>query len=158
MKVTDRHRVRGKIRSVRGPHREDHGILTTSVYIDCGYVQGFGGLALDEGLADDYVHDLCATFGVRGMDELVGKECYALYSFGEYNELIEGLESADTGKRFLHNAWRKKLAPDTRSILDQKRENLENDIAWAERRAAESRQRLQELSASFVDWEIGVPR
>lgn len=119
-----------------------------------GVGQGFGGLLFDNAeAADDYVRDLCAAFGVHAMIELVGKKCFALYSFGEHNEFIEGLESCDTGRRFLHNAWRKKRFPDTRDRLSQEKERLWREIAWAEWRAAEAKNRLDTLESRYVDWE-----
>jgi hypothetical protein len=154
MSITKRHRIRGKVLSVEGPHDNDHGGLTTWVHLKLdGWHQGFGGLMLDAGLADDYVRDLCVAFGVRGLDELVGKECCALYSFNDSTETIEGLESIDTRRRFLHNAWRKKHFPETKSILEQQRERLKSTLAWAEIRAREARSDLAKLTDSYIDWE-----
>lgn len=155
MNITERHRVRGKIESVKGPHDNDHGGLTTWVHLELGtgWHQGFGGLMLDARLADSYVRDLCVAFGVRGIDELVGKECYALYCFGEHNETIEGLESVETGQRFLHNAWRKRHFPDTKSTFEQEYAREQSTLEWAERRARQSRHRLATLEDSYVNWE-----
>lgn len=156
MNITDKHRVRGKVESVKGPHDNDHGGLSTWVHLELnsGWHQGFGGLHLDPRLADDYVRDLCVAFNVRGMDELVGKECFALYSFGDFNETIEGLESADTGRRFLHNSWRKKNFPEkTKSVYEQELGRVESEIAWAERRGREAKAKLVVLASKYVDWE-----
>jgi len=151
--ITDRHRVRGRITAIEGPH-EDRGFTTTWVSLAFGCtIQGFGGLMLDAALADDYVRDLCVAFGVRGMDELVGKECDALYSFGSFNEPIEGLESVDTGRRFLHNAWRKKHFPETESTFEQERDRIKKTIACTKRRLAEEQERLARLADNYVDWE-----
>lgn len=155
-KKDDRHRVPAVIESVKGPHTEDHGILTTMVTVKAGYGyhQGFGGLCLDKGkIANSYVSALCKAFDVKTMDELVGKKCFALYCFGEHNEPIEGLESADTGRRFLHNAWRKKHFPETVNTLAQKIESIRSTIAWAKRRVVEEEARLAALKSHYVDWE-----
>lgn len=153
--MSDKHRKPGAVRSVSPPFIEDHGILTTNVYVDldeCG-TQGFGGLALNPILAKDYVARLCATFGVKDMSALVGKKCYALYSFDGFNELIEGLESADTGHRFLHNAWRRLHFPETKSVYAQKVESIQREIAHLRSRCADEEARLMRLRASHVDWE-----
>lgn len=151
----DKHRVHGVIESVEGPHDNNRGALTTWVHLKLttGFYQGVGGLILNAALADDYVCDLCTAFNVRAMDELVGKECYALYSFDSFNALIEGLESVDTGRRFIHTAWRRKHFPETRSNYDQEVERITSEIAWAERRAEDGRRRLRTLSAHYVEWE-----
>lgn len=152
----DRHRVPASIESVEGPRREDHGILTTNVTIKAGYGyhQGFGGLDLcNQKLADDYVAALCKTFAVNKFSDLIGKKCFALYCFGEYNEPIEGLECADTGQRFLHNVWRKKHFPDTVGTLQQRTESIESTIAWAKRRLVEEEARLSSIKKHYVDWE-----
>jgi hypothetical protein len=152
--VTDRHRVRGKIDLTEGPYVEDHGILTMWVGIEMGgNYQRFGGLVLDKNLAEDYVRQLCRTFGVTTLDELEGEECYALYSFGTYSDPIEGIESVKTGRRFLHQTWRKQHFPETPDVLEEKRASILREIAWAEGRAAEERVRLATVGQKFVDWE-----
>lgn len=148
------HRMKATVDYVKKPHDNDHGGITTWVGLDIkkGMNQGFGGLMLNEALADDYVRDLCAAFGVRGMDELVGKECYALYAFSDRLN-IEGLESVETGRRFLHNTWRKKHFPNTKSLFEQKQDGYASEIVWAERRAQDARERLSKMQEDYFDWE-----
>ena len=152
-----RYRVAGVVESVSKPAIEDHGILTMYVTIALnggkGSHQGFGGLALNNKIVNSYVRELCETFDVLNLSDLKGKKCFALYSFDSLNEPIEGLESLDTGKRFLHNVWRKKHFPETGSVLYQKRESLCLSLACAERRVLELREKLSKLEDEFVDWK-----
>lgn len=152
--MMDRHRVKGKVVSVSPPHNNDHGGLTTWVHLvfDDGN-QGFGGLILDKQLAVDYVNDMCSALGVGSMEEMVGQEYYVLYSFGRYNEPIEGLESVTTGKRFLHNVWRKKYFPKTQSVFEQEYDRIHGMIEWAKRRVNEEQHKIVNLKKEYVDWE-----
>ena len=155
MTKEDRHRVIAIIEDVEGPYVEDHGILTTNITVKAGYGyhQGFGGLCLGEKkYADDYVATLCKAFGVKKLKELIGKKCFLLYSFGDLNEPIEGLESIDTGKRFLHNEWRKKHWPETKSTFKQEVERIESTISWTKRRMMEAQKRLTTLKSKYKDW------
>lgn len=118
----------GKIESVfQGP--EDHDIITCSVHIefDSGGAQGFGYLALGN-LLEDFVNDLCATFNVKNLKDLIGKKCFALRCFSGHNEPIDGLESIETGKKFIINHWRKKHFANTKTTLQDKIESLNNRI------------------------------
>lgn len=153
--ITDRHRVAAVIESVRAPYLEEsHGVLTTDLYLTFGSgMQMFGGLAFDSMTgAHDYLTELCAAFGVQHFVDLRGKRCFALYSFGKYNELIEGLESVDTGRRFVQNAWRAKHCPGTPSVLEQKQARVRAEVARMERQIAESTTKLDALAREFVDW------
>lgn len=153
--MNDAYREHGTINSVKGPHTEDHGILTTWVFIDFtkGCSQGFGGIMLDAKLAESYTKDLCAAFGVKTIEDLAGKKCYALKSFSGWNEPIEGIESADTGCRFLHNRWRKKHFMDTTDVLSNRKKSVENEISFLNRRLDEEKLKLTKLSKDFVDWD-----
>lgn len=154
--VTDRHRVAAVIESVRAPYLEEsHRVLTTDLYLKLGSsaVQGFGGLAFESMTeAHDYLTELCGAFGVQHFVDLRGKRCFALYSFGKYNELVEGLESVDTGRRFVQNAWRAKHCPGTPSVLEQKQAHVRAEVARMERQIAESKTKLDALAREFVDW------
>jgi hypothetical protein len=131
--------------------REDHGILTAVVRIefDGGGGQGFGCLAFaNERIADDFVVDLCTTFGVKRLQDLHGRRCIALRCFGYNNELIEALEAPD-GKRFVLTAWRRKHDPDAPTPLEARSQQVEREIALLERRLVEERARLRRLSAEY---------
>lgn len=154
MKTKKQKRVSAIIDSVREPHSNERGSLTVWTYLKMGaWYQGFGGLALDEELANSYVHDLCAAFAVRNLGDLVGKKCFALYAFSGLNEPIEGLESASGGRRFIHNAWRRKHFPDTRSLLDRRLVSVESALNMAKNRLENLRLEYAELPEDFIDWE-----
>jgi len=157
----DRTRERGKIRKVSV--EENHGFKTVWCSIEFGCaVQGFGGLALQKWDGDDnagglvfeaYARDLCAAFGVRQLEDLEGKECFALRCFDTWNEPIEGLESVETGRRFLHSVWRRTQFGSGPTPLEDKIESLESAARSGERRAAEARNALKTVRARYVDWE-----
>jgi hypothetical protein len=153
-----RHRAPGTIDKVNPPHMDDHGLMTW-VFVniggdDRGGHQGFGGMAFEnESMAEDYVDDLCATFGVKHMEDLVGKKCYVLYAFAEVNEMIAGLEACDTGKRFLHSAWYKRHHPDAQSVLERRRNSVAGTISLLQLRLAEAEKALASVGDQYVDWE-----
>lgn len=153
----DRHRQHATIKSAKGPHKGYHDILTVDLYLDftSGMCQSFGGLCLDDKLAPSYIQSICQTFGVTEFPQLVDKKCYALYSFDGWNESIEGLESADTGRRFLHEVWRRENCPNVvrKTILERRSEEMFSTALRLEKQAKEVRQRLQFLGNHFVDWE-----
>lgn len=154
-KVTDKHRIHGRIEDAQSPYVEDHGILTVTIGLKLDhFYQKFGGLVLEPHTADDFVRQLCITFGVRGIDELVGEECYALYSFGRYHEPAEGLESVKTGRRFLLNTWCRMHYPkQTEDRLVHAQKRVKNEIAFLERRIEEEKDKLAALPGLYIDWE-----
>lgn len=155
MSILNQSKQPAKIESVQGPFKENHGLLTTMVHLDLGGAhQGFGGLALNEKLAESYVRDLCDTFAVERLEDLVGMHCYALYSWrGSLNYLIEGLECVHNGRRFLHNVWRKKHFPETPSVYWQRFDAIERNIMFYERRIEELQKEQSTLADNYVDWE-----
>ena len=97
---------------------EDHGILTLLIDLhkEEGFHQGFGMYSLDQydeklkrrkGTAAgmDYVIQILNVFGVRKLEDIKGKMCYALYRPDD--ELIKGIQSLeiDGGKRFTIQEW-----------------------------------------------------
>lgn len=135
--------------------KEGHGINTAWVTLDhdAGSTQGFGGLVLDGGvLTRDFKVRILRIFGVTSPAGMIGKRCRALYCFGgTWNEPIEGIET-DLG-RFTLNGWRKKHFPKTKSVLEQKREDVEQAVANAERMLRERKAKLRGLNASYTDLE-----
>jgi hypothetical protein len=137
-----------------GDLSDGRGDLTTSLYINLkGAGQAFGGLSLGEKYLPDYVADLCATFGVTKPKELVGKKCFVLRNFNVMNEVIEGLESVDTGKRFVHATWRKKHFPTAKTPLESKRDSLLSEIESFKRRIERTTAELVEIDSTYVRWE-----
>ena len=136
--------------------KEDHGIFTCSISIEFngGGSQGFGGLCLNEDkLGKSFVKDLCETFGVKELDDLKDKECYALRCWDGFNDRIEGLESVNTGKRFIISNWRRKMGFKSLSPLEEKRNSLKTDIEYAKQRIERCKQELKILEKNYTDWE-----
>lgn len=156
-RITDRHRVPCKIVSVVGPEREDHGIMTVTIFVggpDGGWQQGFGNLAFkDKAQATRFLDAVLKTFDVGSRDGLFGRAAFALYSFGTFSETIEGLEDAASGRRFTITGWNRKIDPKTPSRLEHKRTTLTESIAMWRRRIAEVTQEIETLPLNYVDWE-----
>lgn len=118
--------------------------------------QAFGGHHLgDQEHRRMYVADLCATFGVADPELLEGKLCYVLRSYASWGELAVGLESEETGRRFVANAWCREHFPSSNvmSLLEQRRASLALSIASYRRRLRETQDELDRVAAGFVDWE-----
>ncbi len=132
--------------------KEDHGILTCSIGIDFrGSHQGFGNLCLDKKILPDFMEGVCETFGVKTLNELVGKQCYALRCFSHWNEPIEGLETLD-GKRFTLFSWRKKHFPNSKSPYEERISSLKNRIASDMRRIDDAYKELRKIHTEYTDW------
>jgi hypothetical protein len=136
--------------------KEDYGIFTCSISIEFkgGGVQGFGGLCLNKDkLGISFVDDLCKTFGVKELDDLKDKECYALRCWDGFNDRIEGLESVDTGKRFIISNWRRKMGFESLSPLEERRKSLNTDIEFAKQKIERCKKELKNLEKNYTDWE-----
>ena len=114
---------------------EDHvDQMTNFVFVkydDFG-TQGFGGYALGkkgEDLEKAYSREICATFGVRKMEQLVGKRCIALFAESGWNSVSVGLEDEETGKRFTIRGFLRRNLPGYKdeSAYDKKLEELNRD-------------------------------
>ena len=106
---------------------DDDGLFTAWVVVSFkGSQQAFGGMVLgDIDTVKAYIQDICKVFGVEEDRELIGKECYVLRCWDDYQANIEGLESL-SGDRFTATAWRKKMFPkgSLDSPLEAKRKSL----------------------------------
>lgn len=132
---------------------EDHNIPTVDVGVDFGGShQGFGNLCLRDGLLPVFVGDLCKAFGVESLEKLKGKRCYALRCWGFNNDTIEGLESVDTGQRFVVTAWCKAQGLPTKTPLERRIERAHSTIQWARRRADDCRDEIETAADGYVDW------
>ncbi len=135
--------------------KEDHGILTCYITLDFdrGGVQGFGGLILNEkGTGPEFVKNICNLFGVSDLKNCIGKKCYALYCFGEYNERIEGLENL-FGQRFTLTKFAKKHFKDVESRLEDRRNGIKKDIVRSQERIKSLREELKGLNKRYTDWD-----
>lgn len=155
---SSKHMVLGVLTEASGPEIEpDHGILTTRITFKSadGWYQGFGNICLDKKSGSDFVKELCSTFGVTYIKDIIGKRCYALYSFGRYNDPIDGLLSVDTGKKFVIDTWRRKYWPAkvSKNKLFDEQERIQGQIAYFEQRIQECKQELKRLPETFYNWE-----
>ena len=103
----------------------------------------------------DFQACLCATFGVTSVADLAGKECNLLYWFprGYHRHPVDGLESVDTGKRFMHASWMRKWSPSDKTVLEQRMDGLKRDIDFYQHCAAEAALALTNIADDFTDWE-----
>jgi len=96
---------------------------------------------------------MCEAFGVDDYKKLAGKEGFALYSFGKHNELIEGLESKETGRRFTNTKWaRATFGNAIEDPLTSAKHRLQMELHTLERRRVELARELVELPSKYVDW------
>lgn len=137
---------------------EDH-VGQMSSYVFCDYddggTQGFGGLALGPkggALEKQWERELMTTFGVVRFDSLVGKRCYVLRCFDQWNATMEGLE-AENGNRFTVRGFVKRHLGVDRDPLEQEQESLRSSIAMHERRAAEDKLSLSRVRKGYKSWE-----
>lgn len=161
--VNQKHRVPVTIQIVSGPRVEDHGVLVFEMWLSSPtWEQGIQSPVLDPvngftmpkvtPLLDSYVKALCAAFGTDDYRKLVGEKAYALFSFGEHNEMIEGLESARTGRRFTHTVWAHETFGKAESPLEREQHRTKMELRQIEYRRGELLRRLEALPAKFVDW------
>jgi len=112
----------------------DHDVLTCSIGVSgSGWGQGFGGIVLDEKRGPSFCADLCETFFVNQITDLVGKKCIAYYVTDSWNEMIEAIgpqEECSSGPRiFSINGWRMKHWPDHARIeISKQIERPRNDF------------------------------
>lgn len=132
---------------------EDHGMLTCYVHLSIhdGGVQGFGGLDLQGTQGPDFVKSICDLFNVQDLEDAIGKQCYALYSFGYLNEMIEGLETED-GKRFTITSFAKKHDLTTQSRLERETQSRLLTIESLQFRIQRELEALKELESQYIDW------
>lgn len=137
---------------------EDHGILTCQLGIQTkSFHQGFGGLALTQTTGPMFKRALCELFGVAEVEQIKGRKCIALWSFGTWNEPIEGLEV--DGRRFTITGFQRLAHPelDTDKRASEMR-RLRMAVEHHERQLSEAKARLARGCEGFVDWESEVLR
>lgn len=163
----NKHRIPVTIKISGGPRILDRGVIVFEMWLESEtWEQGFQSPALDAvnvfrhfgepmpptPLLDSYVKALCAAFGTDDYRKLVGEKAYALFSFGEHNEMIEGLESARTGRRFTHTTWARETFGKAESPLEREQHRTKMELRQIEYRRGELLRRLEALPAKFVDW------
>jgi len=128
-----------------------------TVFVLCegpGWGQSFGGMHLqDEAHRKMYIADLCTVFGVQIPELLIGKSCYALrcFRFG----VIEGLESCDTGRRFILHDWSKQHWPEhAKDPLTRRLESLANQVRHADRLKEEALKSIETAASEYTKWSV----
>ena len=140
---------------------DDHGDAIAYVIVqhDGGGAQGFGGLCMPPALTARFL-TACAHAAGRCVptewrleerlassrlareqvtDCLVGARVTSLWARGANNETMEGIEGA--GGRLTLTGFRRAHGFEDPGTLARAREDLDREVAWAERRAAEARAR-----------------
>jgi hypothetical protein len=135
----------------------DHDTLTVYLHLKFkfGGEQAFGNCCMDnEDQQQDFVRDVCETFGVHTKEELIGLDCFALRSWNRLSRRIEGLESGlIPAKRFTINHWGKKHWPTTPSSPLQARiDEIQRDIRWSLDRTRQALDDLLTVEEGYVDW------
>ncbi len=158
-------RIEGTIMDVPSAASVDHRMQTMEFYVkvklhDCGPGAGIwvGTSRPDDAVSEalDFIAAMCQAFGAENPDGLIGKRCFALYSFPpepDWWGRPAGLESADTGRRFVFHVWEKKWHPDKKSPIVERRETLEGNINFHQKQIAEHVLALLNLDADYTDWE-----
>lgn len=157
--MEDAHRQKGKISYVKVENyrgeKDDPNTAWVGVDFN-GSGQGFGGLYLDEKAIIGFQKSLTEVFGVEKFEDLVGKECYALRSFSNWNATITGLESFETGRRMTVNDFRRAMGYKVElNELQESIKRTNESIAFHERRAAEERLEIVKLKRGqdYVEWD-----
>lgn len=154
--VTDKHRQLGTIVRAEEADWRSEGAPPNTVWVNLdfgGSGQSFGGLALKSAESrQSFIGELCAVFGVSTLDQLVGKQCYALRSFSDWGAKIEGLESVDTGNRFTVTGYRLSRGYDAPNPLDEALKGVLSDVLRAQKVLKEAEARVAGLKADYVEW------
>ncbi len=135
---------------------EDHGILTCSIKLkfdEGGSSQSFGGVNLSAGgSGQDFLYSICRLFRVQDLESIIGKRCYALYCFGNYNELIEGIEVCG-GERFTLTSFMKKYNPTIQNPLEREKQLQFNEIERSVTRILNASKKVEALVKTYSSWE-----
>lgn len=155
----DNHREPGTIRAVkleayRGGPDDPPDTAWVFMDFDAGSSQGFGGLYLNSPeVVDGWVKHFTEAFGVKKYEDLVGKKCYALRSFGGWNEPIHGLETLD-GKRVTVNTFRKSVGFEVKETeMQRKVRDIKTSIERMKRQIAEQEENLATVNEGYKEWD-----
>lgn len=133
--------------------KEDHGILTCYITLTfkSGGTQAFGGLRLEEVSGKDFCRRVCDIFNVSSLNDLINKSCYGLFCFGDYNEMIEGIESPN-GKRFTLTTFSKIYDTQAQTPLERRQKSLEQEIERAQQTIIDNKRVLVSLKKRYTNW------
>lgn len=135
---------------------EEHGILSCSIMLEFvvgGASQSFGGVNLSaKGSGVDFYNSICRLFRVQDLDQIVGKRCYALYCFGNYNEHIEGIET-EYGDRFTLTKFMRKYDPTIKDPLEKEKQRQFDVIEHSVERIMNASKKIKDLVSIYSNWE-----
>jgi hypothetical protein len=134
----------------------DRGFTTCWVELDGrGWGVVFGQLVMSDASLASFVEDLCAAFGVKKLEELVGKRTIAYWPFSKIGDEVEALEGP-CGV-FAINRWRKKQHPDDYApLVERRRLEYLDRIKYLKRDIARAQADLERFNREFspdVEWE-----
>lgn len=112
-----------------------------------GWHQSFGGYHLPDGMREAWVNELRDLFG----GEPEGRNCFALYAFGELNEPICGIEVE--GRRFIVTDFFRRHGVEVKNKLREARERTIREVSWLTRRINEETARFSTMDESYVEWD-----
>jgi hypothetical protein len=141
------------IKSATYQKHEHYQCLTLDLGCDFGgSFQGFSSVVLDEEVTGpQLVKEVCALFGVKTIEGLVGRTCFILRSWPTWNEPIEGFEV--DGKRWTQNDFVRRMWPDKwEDRFESKAASIRRDIERHAERIQEDTRRLARLREGYVDW------
>lgn len=144
-------REHATIRKARYGIEEDHGVLVFEVSCDFkGSVQAFQA-CVDEQLGSAMVGEVCELFGVSKVEQLVGRQCFALRAWPYSNEAIEGFEV--DGRRWTRSDCVRRHAPDHfKDPLKDREEQARERINSLTVQIQTQTNDLARLCSDFVDW------
>jgi hypothetical protein len=130
---------------------EVHGILTCNIYLDIkGGIQSFGGVNLNKESGLRFQREICSLFGVTDIQQITGKECIALFSFGGYSEPVEGIETIRG--RLTLTSFIRKSNPKFKSPLDREKDRLFQEIDRSVQKIIEASKKIETLDETYFDW------
>jgi len=137
-------------------HPSDETAVCLTIKLDSGEIRGFGGDCLTKEGVTAFLQGLCETLEVATPQKLVGTYCYALKSFSDWDDKIEGLESP-SGDRFTLTGFMSRNLPGrVESPLTKRKELLSRELEAVRRRSMEIEAKLATLAADYIDWSRTV--
>lgn len=130
----------------------DHGILVLEICCDFGGAGQAFQACVAEKLGPAMVREVCDLFGITKVEQLVGRQCFALRSFPYWSEQIEGFEA--DGRRWTKTGCVRRHAPEhARNPLETREEEKRAHIVALAEDVQRLTNDLRKLRSDFVDWE-----
>lgn len=117
-----------------------------------GWGQGMGGIVMTAEALEDWKASIAALFGVRTIEETVGRNCFILRSWPGWGSNIEGIEV--DGRRFTVTGFTRKHWPEkAKSALEAKEESIRCSIYSNASRIQDLSLELTRVRKNYVEWE-----